>query len=104
VILSISRAIGEAAPLMMVGVLTMTSLCPGGIESPLQVLTNPSRLLAVPFDQFTAMPVAIFDWSKQPDPQDRFSAVAAAGIVVLLAVLLTINATAMLVRAELPAT
>ncbi|MFM7039473.1 MAG: PstA family ABC transporter permease [Planctomycetaceae bacterium] len=100
VILSISRAIGEAAPLMMIGVLTMTSLCPGGIESPLQVLMNPSRLLAVPFDQFTAMPVAIYDWSKQPDPQDRFAAVAAAGIVVLLAVLLTINATAMLVRAR----
>jgi phosphate transport system permease protein len=100
VILSISRAIGEAAPLMMIGVLTMTSLCPGGIESPLQAIMNPSRLLAVPFDQFTAMPVAIYDWSKQPDPQDRFAAVAASGIVVLLAVLLSINATAMFVRAR----
>jgi len=100
VILSISRAIGEAAPLMMIGVLTMTSLCPGGIESPLQVLMHPSRLLAVPFDQFTAMPVAIYDWSKQPDPQDRFAAVAAAGIVVLLVVLLSINTTAMFVRAR----
>jgi phosphate transport system permease protein len=100
VILSISRAMGEAAPLMMIGVLTMTSLCPGGIESPLQALRTPARLLAVPFDQFTAMPVAIYDWSKQPDPQDRFASVAAAGIVVLLAVLLSINATAMLVRAR----
>lgn len=98
VILSISRAMGEAAPLMMIGVLTVASMCPGGIESPVQLVTEPSRLLSVPFDQFTAMPVEIYDWSKQPDPQDRFTAVAAAGIVVLLLVLLTINAVAMIVR------
>ena len=98
VILSISRAMGEAAPLMMIGVLSKTTLCPGGIESPWQLLRAPGRLLSVPFDQFTAMPVAIYDWSKQPDPADRFAAVAAAGIVVLLAVLLSINAVALVVR------
>jgi phosphate transport system permease protein len=98
VILSISRAMGEAAPLMMIGVLTKTTLCPGGIESPLQLLRSPGRILSVPFDQFTAMPVAIYDWSKQPDPLDRFASVAAAGIVVLLAVLLSINAAALIVR------
>ncbi|MFO0978212.1 MAG: phosphate ABC transporter permease PstA [Planctomycetaceae bacterium] len=100
VILSVSRAMGEAAPLMMIGVLTVTSMCPGGIESPVQLVTEPSRLLSVPFDQFTAMPVEIYDWSKQPDPQDRFTAVAASGIVVLLLVLLSINAVAMIVRAR----
>lgn len=100
VILSISRAMGEAAPLMMIGVLTVASMCPGGIESPLQLITNPTRILSVPFDQFTAMPVEIYDWSKQPDPQDRFTAVAASGIVVLLVVLLLINATAMIIRAK----
>ncbi len=100
VILSISRAMGEAAPLMMIGVLTVASMCPGGIESPLQLITNPTRVLSVPFDQFTAMPVEIYDWSKQPDPQDRFTAVAASGIVVLLVVLLLINATAMIIRAK----
>ncbi|MFM7164093.1 MAG: phosphate ABC transporter permease PstA [Planctomycetaceae bacterium] len=98
VILSISRAMGEAAPLMMIGVLTVASMCPGGIESPGQLLTEPGRVLSVPFDQFTAMPVEIYDWSKQPDPQDRFTAVAASGILVLLAVLLTVNAAAMIVR------
>ena len=98
VILSISRAMGEAAPLMMIGVLTKTTLCPGGIESPLQLLRSPGKIFSVPFDQFTAMPVAIYDWSKQPDPADRFASVAAAGIVVLLAVLLSINAVALVVR------
>lgn len=98
VILSISRAIGEAAPLMMIGVLTVASMCPGGLESPGQLLSEPGRVLAVPFDQFTAMPVEIYDWSKQPDPEDRFTEVAAAGILVLLAVLLTVNAAAMIVR------
>ena len=47
-------------------------------------------------DQFTAMPIEIYDWSKQPD--SRFTAVAASGIVVLLVMLLTINAAAMIVR------
>ena len=99
VILSVSRAMGEAAPLMMIGVLTVASMCPGGIESP-QLITDPTRMLSVPFDQFTAMPVEIYDWSKQPDPEDRFTAVAASGIVVLLVVLLMINATAMIIRAK----
>lgn len=98
VILSVSRAMGEAAPLMMIGVLTVTSLCPGGIESPAQLVTQPTRLLSVPFHQFTAMPVEIYYWSKEP--QEQFTAVAASGIVVLLFVLLSINAVAMIVRAR----
>ena len=96
VILSTSRAIGEAAPLIMLGALTYTSMCPGSIESPLQLVTRPTQVLHAPLDQFTAMPIEIYDWSKQPDA--RFTAVAASGIVVLLVVLLSINSVAMVVR------
>ncbi len=96
VILSMSRAVGEAAPLIMIGALTVTSMCPGEIESPLQLVTNPGRILKAPLDQFTAMPIEIYDWSKQPDT--KYAAVAASGIVVLLVVLLTFNAVAIVVR------
>lgn len=96
VILSTSRAIGEAAPLIMLGALTFTSMCPGGIDTPLELLTKPTQVFHAPLDQFTAMPIEIYDWSKLPD--DRFTAVAASGIVVLLVVLLTINSVAMVVR------
>lgn len=96
VILSISRAVGETAPLIMVGALTRASFCPGGIESPIQIVTHPSRIKAAVFDQFTVMPVEIFAWARQPD--ERFNAVAAAGIIVLLMILLTINGLAMWIR------
>ena len=96
VILSTSRAIGEAAPLIMLGALTYTSMCPGSIDSPIKLLTRPAQVLHAPLDQFTAMPIEIYDWSKQPD--SRFTAVAASGIVVLLVVLLAINSVAMMVR------
>lgn len=96
VILSTSRAIGEAAPLIMLGALTYTSMCPGNIDSPVKLLTRPTQVLHAPLDQFTAMPIEIYDWSKNPSPQ--FTAVAASGIVVLLVVLLAINSLAMIVR------
>jgi phosphate transport system permease protein len=96
VILSISRAVGETAPLIMVGALTRASFCPGGITSPLQLLTEPRRIPGAVMDQFTVMPVEIFSWARQPD--ERFSAVAASGIVVLLLILLTINGLAMYIR------
>jgi phosphate transport system permease protein len=101
VILSTSRAIGEAAPLIMLGALTYSSMCPGGIDSPVKLVTRPGQVLQAPLDQFTAMPIEIYDWSKQPDSQLSevpFTAVAASGIVVLLIVLLTINSVAMVVR------
>jgi phosphate transport system permease protein len=98
VILSTSRAIGEAAPLIMLGALTITSMVPGGIDSPVELITKPGQVLQAPLDQFTAMPIEIYDWSKRPDPQDRFTDVAASGIIVLMAVLLSINAVAMVVR------
>lgn len=96
VILSTSRAIGEAAPLIMLGALTFSTMVPGGIDTPVKLVTRPSQVLSAPLDQYTAMPIEIYDWSKQID--SRFTAVAASGIVVLLVVLLSINAVAMLVR------
>ncbi|MCA9058453.1 MAG: phosphate ABC transporter permease PstA, partial [Planctomycetaceae bacterium] len=48
VILAISRAIGETAPLIMVGVITFARFSPGGIESPQQILTQPGRVLDAP--------------------------------------------------------
>lgn len=96
VILSMSRAIGETAPLIMVGALTRASFCPGQIDSPVKLVTQPGRIPAALFDQYTAMPIEIFSWARQPD--DRFSAVAASGIVTLLLILLTINGLAMYIR------
>ncbi len=98
VILSTSRAIGEAAPLIMLGALTITTMVPGNIDSPVKLITRPLQVLHAPLDQFTAMPIEIYDWSKRPDPQDRFTAVAASGIIVLMLVLLSVNAVAMVVR------
>jgi phosphate transport system permease protein len=96
VILAVSRAIGETAPLIMIGALTVARFCPANIESPIQLVTQPVSILQAPFDQFTAMPIEIFHWAKQPG--DDFRPVAAAGIVVLLFVLLCVNGIAVLIR------
>ena len=96
VILAISRAIGETAPLIMIGALTVSRFCPAGIDSPLKLITQPTRILQAPLDQFTAMPIEIFHWAKQPG--DEFRPVAAAGIVVLLLVLLVFNGIAVWIR------
>ncbi|MGB9553848.1 MAG: phosphate ABC transporter permease PstA, partial [bacterium] len=79
VILTISRAIGEAAPLIMVGALTYIAFLPQGILSP-----------------FTALPIQIFNWVSRP--QKAFQANAAAGIIVLLMVTLALNALAIFLR------
>jgi phosphate transport system permease protein len=77
-ILALSRAIGETAPLLMVGALTY-------------VAVNPTL-----FGSFTALPVQIYQWISRP--QDEFRLLAAAGIIVLLAILLTMNAFAIWLR------
>ena len=79
VILAISRALGEAAPLITIGALMFVPFLPDGPLSP-----------------FTVLPIQIFNWTSRP--QDDFQRVAAAGIVVLLVLLLTANAVAILVR------
>lgn len=78
-ILAISRALGEAAPLIVVGALTYISFAP-----------------RTPMDQFTALPIQIFNWSSMP--KKEFQNVAAAGIIVLLVILLLINSIAIILR------
>jgi phosphate transport system permease protein len=79
VILALSRAIGETAPLVVVGALTYVAFTPEG-----------------PMDDFTALPIQIFNWASRP--QAEFHELAAGGILVLLAVLLAMNGTAALIR------
>jgi phosphate transport system permease protein len=79
VILAVSRAIGETAPLVPLGAATFVTFDARG-----------------PLSEFTAMPLQIFNWVKQP--QAEFQALAAAGIVVLLVLLLALNAFAIVIR------
>ena len=79
IILALSRAIGETAPLIMIGALTYIAFTPRG-----------------PMDAFTALPIQIFNWASRP--QKEFYSLAAAGIIVLLAVLLSLNAAAIWIR------
>jgi phosphate transport system permease protein len=79
VILAISRAIGETAPLITIGALTFVSFVPSG-----------------PFDGFTALPIQIYNWSSRPQPE--FHTAASAGIIVLLVILLSINSVAIILR------
>lgn len=81
VILALSRAIGETAPLIMIGALTFVAFTP---ESP--------------WDEFTALPIQIYNWIDRP--QQEFHELAAAGIIVLLIVLLLMNATAIYIRSK----
>ena len=78
-ILAISRAIGETAPMIMIGALTFVAFIPSG-----------------PLDQFTVLPIQIYNWVSRP--QAAFSEIAATGIIVLLIVLLATNATAVFLR------
>lgn len=78
-ILSVSRAVGETAPLIVVGAATF-------------LVTDPTS----PFSQFTAMPIQIYQWTARP--QGQFADIAAAAIIVLLALMLTLNAAAIVLR------
>jgi phosphate transport system permease protein len=79
VILALSRAIGETAPLIMIGALTFVAFLPAG-----------------PMDSFTALPIQIYNWISRP--QQEFHELAAAGIFVLLVILLLLNASAIYIR------
>ncbi|MFN2281380.1 MAG: phosphate ABC transporter permease PstA [Anaerolineales bacterium] len=78
-ILAISRAIGETAPLVVVGASTFITFDPTS-----------------PFSKFTTLPIQIWQWTARP--QDEFRNIAAAAILVLLGLLLTLNAVAILLR------
>ena len=79
VILALSRALGEAAPLIMIGALTYVAFVPEG-----------------PMDAFTVLPIQIFNWASRP--QHDFHGLAAAAIIVLLTLLLGMNALAVYIR------
>ncbi len=96
VILAISRAIGETAPLVMVGAAVFYRGTPGGITNPVQLITNPQGVLQAPFSEYTALPMQIYNWVKQPG--DDYRHAAAAGILVLLAGLLLLNGLAIYIR------
>ena len=78
-ILALSRAIGETAPLITIGAVTFVTFAPSSVWS-----------------SFTVLPIQIFNWVSRP--QVEFQANAAAGILVLLSLLLTMNAAAIWLR------
>jgi phosphate transport system permease protein len=78
-ILSLSRAIGETAPLIVIGAAAFATTAPNGV-----------------FDQVTALPIQIFSWVSEP--QDEYKALAAAGIIVLMVILVAMNAVAIWLR------
>jgi phosphate transport system permease protein len=78
-ILALSRAIGETAPLVVVGIPTFIAFLPQSL-----------------LDKFTVMPLQIYNWAGRP--QEEFQHVAAAGIIVLLIVLTIMNSIAVLIR------
>jgi phosphate transport system permease protein len=81
-ILAVSRAIGETAPLILVGASSLINKDPQGI-----------------FSYFTALPIQIYNWTSRP--QAEFRNIAAAAIIVLLVVLLSLNAVAIITRNRL---
>lgn len=78
-ILAMSRALGETAPLVVIGASTFIPMDPSG-----------------PFSKFTTLPIQIYQWTSRP--QGEFQNIAAAAIVVLLSLLLLLNTTAVLLR------
>ena len=81
-ILAISRAIGETAPLIVVGALTYITFLPDGINAP-----------------YSALPIQIYNWVSRP--QEAFVTNAAAGIIVLLGIMLLMNSVAIIIRNRL---
>lgn len=96
VILSISRAIGETAPLICLGIAAYVPFAPGGIDSPKALIESPTNLLKAPFDYFTVVPIQIYNWAL--DHREAYKGLAAAGICVLLILLLVLNGVAILIR------
>jgi phosphate transport system permease protein len=82
VILSLARAIGETAPLIVIGAATVVAFNPGSVNDP-----------------FTAMPIQIFDWITRPSNDvNNYQPLAAAGILLLMILLLLMNSVAIWLR------
>lgn len=79
IILALSRAIGETAPLIVIGALAYVAFVP-----------------ETPMDEFTVLPMQIFNWTSRPSPD--FAVNAAAGIIILLAVTFLLNGIAVFLR------
>ena len=82
IILAMARAIGEAAPLILVGAVTFVTFLPNPVEG-----------------GYTALPIQIFSWAGRP--QADFQGITAAAIIVVLVLMLVLNALALVVRARL---
>jgi phosphate transport system permease protein len=82
IILAMARAIGEAAPLILIGAFAFVTFLP-----------NPFA------GQYTVVPIQIFDWARRP--QDDYQGISAAAIVVILGLMLVLNGLALVVRARL---
>ena len=82
VLLALARAIGETAPLIVIGAATFIAFNPEGLDS-----------------AFTAMPIQIFDWISRPSNDvNDYTALAAAGILLLMIMLLLMNSVAIWLR------
>lgn len=79
IILSLSRALGETAPLVTIGALTFVAFVPQG-----------------PMDGFTALPIQIYNWASRP--QEAFHSLAASAIIVLLGIQITLNLIVIFIR------
>jgi phosphate transport system permease protein len=82
IILAMARAVGEAAPLIVIGAFTFVTFLPNPFEG-----------------QYTVLPIQIYGWATRP--QEDFQGISAAAIIVILALMLTLNALALVVRARL---
>jgi len=79
IILAMSRAVGETAPILIISSLVFITMVPSG-----------------PLDRFTILPLQIYTWAAFP--KDDFRAIASTGIIVLLFILITMNSIAVLIR------
>jgi phosphate transport system permease protein len=82
IILAMARAIGEAAPLILIGAFTFVTFLPHPLEG-----------------QYTVLPIQIFGWARRP--QEDFQGISAAAIVVMLGLVFALNGLALIVRARL---
>jgi phosphate transport system permease protein len=82
IILAMARAIGEAAPLILIGAFTFVQFIPNPLSG-----------------QYTVLPIQIFGWALRP--QDDFQGISAAAIVVMLGIMFLLNALALILRVRL---
>jgi phosphate transport system permease protein len=83
IVLAVGRAVGETAPLILIGAVTFVTFVP----------TNPFE------DKYTVLPIQIFNWANRP--QEAFLEISAAAILVLIALMLLLNGSAIYLRARL---